>query len=91
MENLPNCIWLHNASGFMIIPISVIWFDKHFVPDAKRHCKKKNIPSKVVLFLDNAPSYAKFLVGRHPAVQVVFMPPTLQPTYSPWIKSLLLM
>lgn len=89
MENLPNCIWLHNASGYMTIPISVIWFDKHFVPDAKRHCKKKNIPFKVVLFLDNAPGHAKFLVGRHPAVQVVFMPPNTTAKLQPLDQELI--
>ena len=89
MENLPNCIWLHNASGYMTIPISVIWFDKHFVPDAKRYCKKKNIPFKVVLFLDNAPGHAKFLVMWHPTVEVVFMPPNTTAKLQPLDQELI--
>ena len=51
----------------------MVW--QHFVPGSQDHCKKNNLAFKVVLFLDNAPGHAKYLVGRHPCVQVVFLPP----------------
>ena len=55
--------------------LSMTWFDKIFVPQVRDYCSKKNMAFKAVLFLDNAPGHAKFLVGRHANVQVVVLPP----------------
>ncbi|KAK3888476.1 hypothetical protein Pcinc_007470 [Petrolisthes cinctipes] len=73
--NKLNVYWEQTKKGYMSTELSRKWFDECFVKDAKKYCQKKNVAFKVVLFLDNAPSHAKFLVGRHPAVEVVFLPP----------------
>ncbi|XP_042206835.1 tigger transposable element-derived protein 1-like [Homarus americanus] len=70
-----NVYWEKTSKGYMSTELSKKWFDDCFVEDAKEYCRKKNVFFKVVLFLDNAPSHARFLVGRHPSVEVVFLPP----------------
>ena len=70
-----NVYWEQTKKGYMSTELSRKWFDECFVKDAKEYCQKKNLAFKVLLFLDNAPSHARFLVGRHPAVEVVFLPP----------------
>lgn len=73
-NNLSNCIWYHKKKGYMTATLSLDWFDNHFVPDAKAYCEAKGIPFKMLLFMDNALGHAKFLVGRHDNVKVVFLP-----------------
>ena len=75
MSNLPNCVWYNTKSGYMTSALSVKWFDEVFVPKTKEYCRRKNIDFRVILFLDNAPGHAQFLVDRHPNVQVQFLPP----------------
>ena len=89
MKNLGNCYWFHNSTGYMTAALSIQWFDNHFVPDARAYCKLKKIPFKVVLFLDNAPGHAKFLVGRHPSVEVVFLPPNTTSKLQPLDQELI--
>ena len=89
MKKLPNCYWLHNSSGYMTQALSVEWFDKYFVPDAKKYCEGKGIAFKVVLFLDNAPGHAQYLVDRHPSVQVVFLPPNTTSVLQPLDQELI--
>ena len=72
MTNL-NVYWEQTKKGYMSTELSKKWFDECFVKDAKEYCQRKNLAFKVLLFLDNAPSHAKFLVGRHPGVEVVFL------------------
>lgn len=74
MDKLKGYIWRSNAKGYMTSALSVDWFDNCFMADAKAHCQANNLDFHVLLFMDNAPGHARFLVGRHPSVQVVFMP-----------------
>ncbi len=89
MNNLPNCVWYHNKSGYMTAALSVTWFDTVFVPAARSHCMKKNLAFKVLLFLDNAPGHAKYLVGHHPNVQVIFLPPNTTSKLQPLDQELI--
>ena len=89
MNNLPNCVWYHNKSGYMTAALSVTWFDTVFVPTARNHCMKKNLAFKVILFLDNTPGHAKYLVGRHPNVQVMFLPPNTTSKLQPLDQELI--
>ena len=70
-----NVYWETTASAYMTSALSIEWFDKYFVPDAKKKCEELNLDFKILLFLDNAPGHAKFLIGQYPCVQVVFLPP----------------
>ncbi|KAK3855678.1 hypothetical protein Pcinc_037935 [Petrolisthes cinctipes] len=67
----------------MNMVLSAEWFDNHFVPDALRKCKELNLDGKVLLFMDNAPGHARYLIGRHPAVQVEFLPPNTMSVIQP--------
>ena len=89
MNNLPNCVWYHNKSGYMTAALSLTWFDTVFVPAARNYCMKKNLAFKVILFLDNAPGHAKYLVGRHPNVQVIFLPPNTTSKLQPLDQELI--
>lgn len=40
-----------------------------------KKCEELNLDFKTLLFLDNALGHAKFLIGRHPCVQVVILYP----------------
>ncbi|KAK3858664.1 hypothetical protein Pcinc_035170 [Petrolisthes cinctipes] len=71
MNELDDIYWASNPKGYMNMLLSAEWFDKHFVPDALRKCKELNLDGKVLLFMENA----HYLVGRHPSVQVEFLPP----------------
>ena len=89
MSNLPNCVWYSNSSGYMTSALSIKWFDEVFVPRTKRYCRQKNIDFRVLLFLDNAPGHAKFLVDRHPNVQVQFLPPNTTSKLQPLDQELI--
>lgn len=89
MNNLPNCVWYNNQSGYMNSDIALKWFDERFVPGTRDYCKRKNLAFKVLLFMDNAPGHPKYLAGRHPAVQVVFLPPNTTSKLQPLDQELI--
>ena len=75
MNELDDIYWAPNTKGYMNMVLSAKRFDEHFVPDALCKCRELNPDGKVLLFTDNAPSHACYLDGRHPDVQVCFLPP----------------
>ncbi|KAK3894001.1 hypothetical protein Pcinc_002209 [Petrolisthes cinctipes] len=89
MNKLDGIYWASNPKGYMNMLLSAEWFDKHFVPDALRKCKELNLDGKVLLFMDNAPGHARYLVGRHPSVQVEFLPPNTTSRIQPLDQELI--
>ncbi|KAK3883235.1 hypothetical protein Pcinc_012436 [Petrolisthes cinctipes] len=89
MNKLDDIYWASNPKGYMNMLLSAEWFDKHFVPDAQRKCKELNLDGKVLLFMDNAPGHARYLVGRHPSVQVEFLPPNTTSRIQPLDQELI--
>ena len=89
MSSLPNCVWNNTKSGYMTSVLSVKWFDEVFVPKTKEYCQRKNIDFHVILFLDNAPGHAQFLVDRHPNVKVQFIPPNTTSKLQPLDQELI--
>lgn len=75
--------WHHNSKGWMTGSITMDWFDYSFIPDAKKLCDEVNIVFKVLLILDNVPDYPRFLVGCHPNVKVMFLPPNITSLIQP--------
>lgn len=60
----------------MTINLFLDWFDNHFVPEVETHLRNIGQDFKVILFLDNASQHShEELIGRHPNVRVVFLPP----------------
>ena len=51
------------------------WIYTCFIPQVKRYLAGKNLLFKVLLLIDNAPSYSTDLNGAHPNVEVIFLPP----------------
>lgn len=52
------------------------WSGHHFIPEVERYCQSKKIPFKVMVLIDNAPSYSPItLINFDPRVEVVFLPP----------------
>ncbi|KAG7178103.1 Tigger transposable element-derived protein 1-like 95, partial [Homarus americanus] len=61
--NKLNVYWEKTAKGYMEKNLSKKWFEKYFIPDARAHCRHKNLDFKVLLFMD-----------FHPNVQACFLP-----------------
>ena len=84
--NQLNVYWASNKKAWVTSALCTDWFDNHFVPDAQSYCKRKNLDFKVLLCMDNAPGHGKFLIGRHPNVEVVFLPPNTTSLLQPLDK-----
>ncbi|XP_045128616.1 tigger transposable element-derived protein 1-like [Portunus trituberculatus] len=84
--NQLNVYWASNKKAWVTSALCTDWFDNHFVPDAQSYCKRKNLDFKVLLCIDNAPGHGKFLIGRHPNVEVVFLPPNTTSLLQPLDK-----
>lgn len=84
MNKFDGFVWKSKSKGYMTFAISLDWFGNHFVPDAEVVCMENNLDFRVILFMDNAPGYARLLDGRLPNVKVVFFPRSttskIQPT-----------
>ena len=81
--------WYKNKAAWVTQAVTNEWFDDHFVPDAREHCRKMNVDFKVLLILDNAPGHPHLLEGRHPDVKVVFLPPNTTSILQPLDQELI--
>ena len=76
----------------MTVPLFEDWFGHHFIPEVERYCQLKEIPFKMILLIDEAPSHPPAtLINFDPRVEVVFLPPNttslLQPMDQEVIKT----
>lgn len=78
-----------NKKCWMTQDLFTKWFKEQFIPEVRAFLKKKKLPFKVLLVLDNAPVHPTTLKYR--GVKVVFMPPNtsclLQPMDQVVIKT----
>ena len=51
------------------------WYDNILCVEVESHFRKNNLPFRAVLLLDNVSTHGKHLVGRHPNIEVIFLPP----------------
>jgi hypothetical protein len=63
-----------NKKAWMTTDIFSTWFSKYFKPEVKTYCREKNIPFKILLILDNAPSHPQNTNVIFKEIQVFFLP-----------------
>lgn len=74
MESLP-VIYRSQKSAWMNSKLFKDWFFENFVPNVEKHLRELGLPSKAILFLDNAPSHpaeTELIKGN---ICVKFFPP----------------
>lgn len=60
------------------------WFMNEFVPKVKKHLKKRNLPEKAILILDNAGTHpVDFKCEEAPGIKLVFLPPNVTSLIQP--------
>ena len=93
IKNLPASYYA-NKSAWVNQPFFVDWYDKVFVPQARKNCESVGLPSDciIILTLDNCfthPPAATFICGN---IRVLYLPPNvtsiLQPMDQGIIRSL---
>ena len=67
------------------------WFHDVFVPDVKSFCLDNNVPYKVLLLLDNAPSHpgSSTLTSSDGCVKTMFLPPNTTSVIQPMDQGIL--
>lgn len=76
--------WKSNRRGIMTSTIFEEWFLYCFCLETEMYCKSMNIPFKVLLIIDDAPTHLSLLNEMHPNVKVFLLPsnniaPLIQP------------
>lgn len=67
--------WLKAPKAWKTSQIVIDWFDTCFIPNVHCHCRRLDLPFKVLLLLDNGPSHSQLFIGRHKCVKREFLPP----------------
>ena len=67
-------IYDHSSNAWMTAAIFEDWFHKNFVPAVKKHLRKKKLPVKAVLLVDNCGAHPKDLKSRDGRITVWFLP-----------------
>ena len=68
-----------NKSAWINRPLFVDWYDKVFVPQAKKHCKSIGLPSDciIILMLDNCFTHPPTATLIHGNIRVMYLPPNI--------------
>ncbi|XP_066467614.1 tigger transposable element-derived protein 1 [Tiliqua scincoides] len=64
-----------NKKAWMTGDLFTTWFSDYFKPAVETYCKQQQIPFKILLLLDNAPSHPRLVIEAHKEIKVVFFPP----------------
>ncbi|XP_068251128.1 tigger transposable element-derived protein 1-like [Palaemon carinicauda] len=84
------CYWYSNKKGWMTGTIFKDYFGK-LEKELELYCEKKQIPFKILLILDNAPSHPPSIENLSNNIQLAFLPPNttsiLQPCDQGIIKT----
>ena len=67
-----GCEYMHSKKAWMTSNLFRDWFYKHFVPHMTSYLRKRGLPAKAVLLVDNAAVHDKIQQGD---IRVEFLPP----------------
>ena len=73
LKTLP-VIWAANKKAWMKAALFEKWFTENFIPEVKAYCRRKNIPFKILLLLDNCTAHPD-LSHINPNVKTMMLPP----------------
>lgn len=82
MESFP-VKYRYQKNSWMTSDIFLDWFMKEFVPAVKCFLKKKKLPQKAVLLLDNAPSHPSEDELEKDGIKAKFLPPNVTSLIQP--------
>lgn len=84
VNNLP-VKYYHQTSAWMNAEIFRTWFADVFVPEARNHLRRKGLPEKAVLLLDNAKCHPseEILKSADGNFVAKFLPPNVTPLIQP--------
>lgn len=86
--------YMANQRAWMTAEIFEEWFKKHFVPEARNHCRSVGLPEqcKIALILDNCSAHTTADIHSKENVLIEFLPPNctsvIQPMDQGVIRSL---
>ncbi|KFD66060.1 hypothetical protein M514_21736 [Trichuris suis] len=72
-KHLP-VFWQHNRNAWMAALLLTEWSHQCFIPEVKKYMQEQGLPFKVLLVVDNAPSYPDSIAHKNENVKVVFLP-----------------
>lgn len=81
-----NCLpvmYTNQRSAWMDCTIFKDWFFKEFVPVVEATLKKKNLPRKAILLIDNAPSHPDITELSSGDIKAYFFPPNVTSLIQP--------
>lgn len=65
------------------------WFHETFVPAVRKELKKKKLPLKAILIIDNAPSHPSDVILSSDGIQALFLPPNVTALIQPMDQGIL--
>lgn len=74
-KNQLPVFWRANKKSWVTGVLFQEWFNECFINEVKNYLASQNLDFKVLLTIDNAPGHPSTLVGAHPNVEVIFLPP----------------
>lgn len=84
-------IYRGNKKGWITTELTLEWFEKYFVPEARAHCTSVGLPSdcKIVLLLDNCSAHPKAERMNKNNVSVMYLPPNCTSIMQPQDQGIL--
>ena len=67
--------WYANSKGWMTGAVFGDYFKNKLHRELEVYCNKENIPFKILLIVDNAPSHPAYLADISNNIKIVFLPP----------------
>ena len=83
-------MYTHQMKAWMNCDIFRRWFKNEFVPCVEKYLRKKDLPRKAILLLDNAPSHLPLDELRDGDIRTLFLPPNVTSLCQPMDQGVLL-